>query len=90
MAQVHIIFTDTDDENVNLTVEFEPPVTSESEGTPAQCEAAFMIEIMQRHAKGETLAEIAVDLDETNPPGTMVSEEWWEEDTEPGSDGAEN
>lgn len=64
MGKITVVLEDTDDdEGVSFHVEFDPPITNEDEYlTAAQAEAAFMVEIMQRRASGQTLEQIAEEM----------------------------
>jgi hypothetical protein len=66
MNKVIIELSDTDDDGgVSFHVEFDPPITNDDQIlTPAQAEAAFMIEVMQRRASGQTLQQIAEEMDD--------------------------
>lgn len=57
MAKVIITIEDKDDEedgsNINLTAEFDPEVTAEQRGTPAQHFAMHLLQKAQYHATAE-------------------------------------
>lgn len=75
MAKVIFIIEDKDDDDgVSCRVEFDPPVDSEEDldASAAQSEAVFLLEVLQRHASGETLAEMAVDMDQQYNPGSQL------------------
>lgn len=74
MNRVIITLSDNDDEDgVNLRVEFDPPLDRDAETVShAQAEAAFLIEIIKRRAQGQTLQEMANEVNEEEY-GTVVS-----------------
>lgn len=84
MAEVNITLSDTDEDGgVNLRVEFDPPVTQDQEElTQAQAEGALVLEIIRLRAEGNSLAQIAEQINEedygTIIPGTAeVTEGEW-------------
>lgn len=65
MPQVTIILEDDGtDDGVLFKVQFDPPLNDDDILTPAQSEAGWLIEVMQRRASGETLAEMSKDMDD--------------------------
>lgn len=65
MAQVSITLADDGtDDGVLFRVEFDPPLKEDSLLTAAQSEAGWLIEVMQRRASGQSLAEMAVEMDD--------------------------
>lgn len=66
MAKVDLTLSDSDEEGgVSFKVVFDPPVEDdEKDLTPAQAEGAFIMEIMVRRAQGESLQQIAEEMDE--------------------------
>lgn len=76
MASVIITISDTDsDGGVNVKAEFDPALEDdETELTPAQAEGAFLIEVIQRRGSGQTLAEIASEMND-DEYGTLVLED---------------
>lgn len=56
---------DTDEDGVLFKVIFDPPLEDEDQVlTAAQSEAALILEIMQRRAMGESLKQIAEEVDD--------------------------
>lgn len=67
MAKVTISLEDTEEEGgVACHVEFNPPVPTEDdvEVTTAQYEGAFVVEVLQRRASGQTLTQIAEEMED--------------------------
>lgn len=66
MATVNILLMDTEEEGgVTFRVEFDPPIKGDEEYlSHAQAEAAFLIEIMRRRTEGQTLVQMASEIDE--------------------------
>lgn len=66
MAKVTLTIADdeTEEDGVLFRVEFDPPLDDDQIITAAQSEAALILEIMQRRAMGETLKEIAEEVDD--------------------------
>jgi hypothetical protein len=66
MASVNITLSDTDEDGgVAFRVDFDPPVEdTDIMLTPAQAEGAFIMEVMARRAQGESLSQIAAEMDE--------------------------
>ncbi len=63
MAKVTITFEDSKKGHVTMGVDFDPPV-GDDDGTPAQHFGATIMVIASRHAQGESLMDIAEDLDD--------------------------
>lgn len=85
MAKVNIVIEDTDDDGgVSFHVEFDPPVdTDVSVLSAAQSEGAFIVELMQRRASGETLTQIAEEMDDYGTVGGFDNAEVeWADDNE--------
>lgn len=70
MAKFTLTLEDADDDGgIACRVEFDPPLTTEEvEATPAQCEGAFILEVLQRRASGQSLDQIADEMDEDEYP----------------------
>jgi hypothetical protein len=69
VAKVTLTFTDTEEDGgVNFRVEFDPPLSSDESAdvTHAQAEGMFIAEIMTRRAEGQTLAEMAEEIDDAD------------------------
>lgn len=66
MPTVTITLQDDDSEPdaIQFKVQFDPPINDETVVTAAQSEAAFLLEVMQRRASGQTLQEIANEMDD--------------------------
>ncbi len=67
MAKVYITLEDTEEEGgVACQVEFNPPVQTEEEIelTTAQSEGAFLVEFLQRRASGQTMSQIAEEMED--------------------------
>lgn len=64
MPKVTMTIEDADDSGgISFSVEFNPSISNdETVLSPAQAEAAFMIEVMQRRASGQTLDQIAEEM----------------------------
>lgn len=76
MAKVSIILSDTEEEGgVSCHVEFSPGVDEATELTTAQSEGAFLIELLQRRASGQTLAQIAEEMQDDTTFGGLEVEE---------------
>lgn len=66
MPTVTITLQDDDSEPdaIQFKVQFDPPINDETVVTAAQSEAAFLLEVMQRRASGQTLQEIADEMED--------------------------
>lgn len=65
MATVTITLADDGTEDgVLFRVQFDPPLKDDDMLTAAQSEAGWLIEVMQRRASGETLAQMAAEMDD--------------------------
>lgn len=71
MAKFTLTLSDADEEGgIAAHVEWDPPLESDDDSyaTPAQCEGAFMLEVLQRRASGQTLEQIAEEMNEDEYP----------------------
>lgn len=84
MPLITITLEDTEEvDGINFKVVFDPPINDDTVLSAAQSEAAFILEVMQRRASGETLAEIAEEMDDDEygrlaggyEPGGVVTED---------------
>jgi hypothetical protein len=58
MAKVTIVVQDTDEDGgVNVTAEFDPPIKTEHDATPAQIAGVVMIEAAKGQAVDDTIEE---------------------------------
>jgi hypothetical protein len=67
MATVTLTLSDdeTDEDGILFKVVFDPPIEDDDQVlTAAQSEAALILEIMQRRAMGESLKQIAEEVDD--------------------------